>query len=314
MREIILTQNQAGRRFDRFLFSYLVNAPHSLVYKLLRTKRIKLNGRRAAGNELTAIGDKVAFYLSPETLQGFIAAEDAPLSGNWGPVDIIYEDEHILLVNKPAELLTHSDKAGGQDTLVDRLAYYLQTEGLPSAGGLFKPSVCNRLDRNTSGLVACGKNMAAVQALNAVFAARKVEKTYLAIVCGQLEGRGDLRGRLSKDEKTNRSYVSESGMAAHTEYECVKVGAGLSGSEKFSLLKLKLHTGRHHQIRAHLSDIGHPLAGDVKYGGVQLAGDPYQLMLHCLSLKFLKHESVPVYLAGKEWQAPVPDKFMEVMG
>lgn len=303
MHEIILTTNQAGRRFDRFLFSYLPNASHSLVYKLLRKKRIKLNGRRATGSEITAAGDIAAFYLSPETLQGFVdIKKTAPR--NYGAVDVIHEDENILLVNKPAGLLTHSDKQGGQDNLIDRIIYYLYAEAPPDD---FKPSVCNRLDRNTSGLVVCGKNMAAVQALNAVFANRMVEKTYLAVVCGCLKGSGILRGRLIKNESENRSYVTESGAEAHTEYEAVKTGS------KFSLVKIKLHTGRHHQIRAHLADFGCPVAGDVKYGGERIEKKRNRLMLHAFSLKFCNNEIVPPYLAGREWQAPQPSDFTEVI-
>jgi len=301
MIEVTLTPNQANRRFDRFLLAYLGRAPQSLVYKLLRKKRIKLNGQRAHGNEVTAVGDQVIFYLASETLQGLMK-EAGPPPRDWGPVDIIYEDEHILLANKSAGLLTHSDTPGSQDTLVDRLAYYLheKTDMLPS--------VCNRLDRNTSGLVACGKNMAAIQALHAIFASRKVDKTYLAVVCGRLEGRGVLKGYLYKDEKANRSYIfdqpRENAVKVHTEYECVSVGDG------FSVVRIKLHTGKSHQIRAHFAALGHPLAGDVKYGGRSIGNKRGQL-LHCLSLRFLQIDSGPLaYLSGQEWQAAVPTAFV----
>ena len=340
MIEIILGPNEANRRFDRFLCAYLSRAPQSLVHKLLRKKRIKLNGRRALGNEITACEDKVTFYLAPETLQNLTAKSNPPPS-NLGPVDIIYEDEHILLINKPAGLLTHSSKPGLQDTLVGRLNYYLNgvknTDSLapnyqapchsgqnPKEDDAAKPrnlnfAVCNRLDRNTSGLVICGKNMATIQGLNAIFAARKVEKTYLAVVCGLLNGKGDLRGYLYKDERANRSYITErplnNAVPVHTEYECLKSGGG------FSLIKVKLHTGRPHQIRAHFAALGHPLAGDAKYGGQSpltdgtnrlASGARRGQMLHSLSLRFLKSEAAPhhlTYLAGQEWSAPAPEEF-----
>ncbi|MCL2420661.1 MAG: RluA family pseudouridine synthase [Defluviitaleaceae bacterium] len=302
MVEITLTPNQANRRFDRFLQSYLSQAPGSLVHKLIRKKRIKLNGKRAQGNEITAAGDHVIFYLSPETMQSFMAKASPP-PRNWGPVDIVYEDENILLANKPAGLLTHSDTPGSQDTLVDRLAYYLHEKTD------FTPSVCNRLDRNTSGLVACGKNMAAVQTLNTIFAERKVDKIYLAVVCGHMKAgkKGDLRGYLYKDEKANRSYIfdepREDAVAVHTEYECISVG------EDFSVVRIRLHTGKSHQIRAHFAALGHPLAGDVKYGS-KLMGNKRGQMLHCLSLRFLEvYEGPLAYLSGQEWQAAVPIAF-----
>jgi len=301
MVEITLTPNQANRRFDRFLQSYFSKAPGSLIHKLLRKKRIKLNGNRAYGNEITAVGDRVIFYLSSETMQNFMA-EASPPPQNWGPVDIIYEDENILLVNKPAGLLTHSDIPGSQDTLVDRLAYYLHQKTD------FPPSVCNRLDRNTSGLVACGKNMAALQALNLIFAERKVDKTYLAVVCGKMGGKGLLKGYLYKDEKANQSYIfdepQENAVAVHTEYECI------SSSDDFSVVRIKLHTGKSHQIRAHFAALGHPLAGDVKYGGKPIGSKRGQ-MLHCLSLCFLAIDTEPLtYLSGQEWQAVMPEAFL----
>ena len=298
MVEIILTQNQAGRRFDRFLYTYLSRAPKSLVHKLLRKKRIKLNGKRALGNETTNIGDKVTLYLSPETLEGFMPKQNLT-PRDYGPVDIIYEDDNILLVNKPAGLLTHSNTAAPQDNLISRLAYYLRSDSSQLA-------VCNRLDRNTSGLVACGKNIQGIQALNEIFANRKVDKTYLALVCGRLTGKGDLRGYLRKDEKANRSFIvdkfEDNAVTVHTEYESLKSRGG------FSLIKVRLHTGRPHQIRAHFADLGHPLVGDVKYGSLEQIEGIRGQMLHCLSLKFLEQEAGPFkYLEGQEWQAPLPE-------
>ena len=304
MIEITLTSNQANRRLDRFLLAHLSRAPQSLIYKLLRKKRIKLNGRRAYGNEITAQGDIVTLYLAPETFRGFLA-ETAPPPRNWGPVDIIYEDDNILLTNKPAGLLTHSDIPGNQDTLIDRVAYYLHGKTD------FIPAVCNRLDRNTSGLVVCGKNLAAVQALNVIFAGRQVDKTYLAIVCGRMEGKGILKGYLLKDEKTNRSYIfdqpQKNAVMVNTEYEC-----RLSGYN-FSLLCIKLHTGKSHQIRAHFAALGHPLAGDTKYGG-KPAGYRRGQMLHSSSLEFLHLEPGPLeYLSGQKWEAPLPKDFSQFL-
>ena len=298
MIEITLTANDANRRFDRFLQAHLSQASKSLVHKLLRKKRIKLNGARAQGNEITAIGDKVTLYLASETYESFIAKpQSAPLK-NWGDIDIVYEDNNVLLVNKPAGLLVHSNSPAPQDTLLGRVAYYLQ-------GNQAAP--CNRLDRNTSGLVVFGKNVPALQALNAAFANRQVDKVYIALIHGRLEGSGVLKGYLQKDGEANRSYIQdthdESGQYVHTEYESLTAG------DDYSLLKVKIFTGRSHQIRAQFAALGYPLAGDKKYGGKAVSFRRGQ-MLHCMSLKFTNlDQGALAYLSGKEWQAPVPSEF-----
>jgi len=328
--EITLTLNQSGRRFDRFLAAYLNLAPKSLIQKLLRKKRIKLNGKRATGSEITAVGDNVMFYLSAETLKTLMDdKQKKPKIARNLPISIIYEDDNILLVNKPTGLLTHSNTPAAQDTLISRIVSYLKNT--PD----FTPSVCNRLDRNTSGIVACGKNMPALQALNAIFANKQVDKIYLALVCGELtklekpekpEQTGKtshLHGFIIKDEKANRSYILQQpqngATAVHTEYATQKI-INLSGGEKISLVKIWLHTGKSHQIRAHFANIGHPLVGDVKYGAKKIntikATNEQQTgqRLHCQTLKFhdLPQNSFLHYLTGKKWTAPTPQDFMQI--
>ena len=302
MIEVKLTSQEANRRFDRFLQAYLGNASKSLLYKLLRKKRIKLNGARAEGNEITSEGDIVSFYLSEETMQKFLSIPKSLV--DYGPLELIYEDEQIIIVNKPVGLLSHSDspKEVPQDTLHERLAYY--TGGRQAA-------ICNRLDRNTSGLVACGKTMSAIQSLNTIFAERKVDKTYLAIVQGKLTGSASLSAYLYKDEAENRSYIINSpkkgASAVHLDYESLKCG------DDRSLLRVKLHTGRPHQIRAQLAYIGHPIVGDIKYGGKQVSAKRGQ-MLHCLSLRFLDCKESPLsYLSGKKFSTPIPNDFKELI-
>ena len=294
-----MTANDANRRFDRFLQAHLSQASKSLLHKLLRKKRIKLNGARAHGNEITSEGDKVTLYLSQETYDSFSQKEHKTLV-DWGTIDIVYEDDNILLVNKQAGLLTHSDSSEPQDTLQERVAYYLQS---------YQAAPCNRLDRNTSGLVVFGKNVPALQSLNAAFAERCVEKIYLALVHGRLEDKGELKGYLQRDSEAMRSHISdkEEGQFVHTEYEACKT------SDEFSLLRVKIHTGRSHQIRAQFAALGHPLVGDVKYGGKAISGKRGQF-LHCLSLNFLDLSAPLSYLSQKELKTHIPEEFKFIGG
>jgi len=309
MREIVLSQQEENRRLDKFLAHYLNRAPNALLQKLLRKKRIKLNGKRAHGNEIVKAGDVVGLYLAPDTIADLRESGASKLPPA-KPVDVVYEDEHILMLNKPAGLLTHSDKAGeGQDTLVARMLFYLHKKGeFTPFQTTFAPAMCNRLDRNTSGLVICGKQLPALQNLNAAFAAQTVDKTYLAVVHGRLEGKGTLRGFLHKDKKANRSSVTnaENGEAVHTEYESAAVGDG------FSLLRVKLVTGKSHQIRVHMSALGHPLVGDVKYGGKNISAVRGHL-LHCCSIQFCPTTKGLEYLDGRVFSAPMPKAFEQFL-
>jgi 23S rRNA pseudouridine955/2504/2580 synthase len=179
MHEVTLTASDANRLLVKFLFKYLNNAPQSLVYKLLRKKRIKLNGQRAKGGELLAAGDIIGFYLSQETLQSLQVERVIPTARSLP--EIVYEDEHLLVINKPAGLASH----GGMQTddhLLARILYYLQqTDAYNPQHASFTPAICNRLDVNTSGLVVCGKTLRALQEINALFASQGVCKQYLAV-------------------------------------------------------------------------------------------------------------------------------------
>ena len=289
MTEIVLSVDQANRRLDRVLQAYLNEAPKNLIHKLLRKKRIKLNGKNAHGGELTAVGDVLRFYMAVETIAGLRSDKAAHAVAK--PLDVVYEDKHVLIVNKPQGLLTHSDKPGVQDTLIARVLHHV--------GGDFRPALVNRLDRNTSGLVMAGKTMAGLQALNACMAARGVIKTYLAVVHGKLAGSGTLRGHLVKDSVQNRAAIVSGRANVRTDYKAIRHVNDLT------LLELVLHTGKSHQIRAQLSDIGHPIVGDVKYGGGRGGGQ----LLHACSLEFVDCSPPIEYLKGQVFQAPVPEGF-----
>ena len=293
---LTITPENAGRRLDKFLFAYFNNAPHSFIYKMLRKKRIKLNGARAEGSELLQTGDELRFYLSEETIKSCrkprIFAAAKPLT------DIIFEDENILVVNKPAGLPSQGGMEN-QDHLLARVLFYLQEKGNSFAD--FSPAICNRLDVNTSGLVICGKNLRALQTINAMFANREIDKEYTAIAHGNMGKVGDsrtLEGIYKRDPQTNTATITH----GTGEPQAITAYTILATAKNYTLLSVKPITGRSHQIRAHLASIGHPLAGDKKYGGKSTPYAPAQL-LHCRKLEITKKP----FSKSSKWEAPLPE-------
>ena len=268
MKEIIVRNNDSGQRLDKFLQKYLKEASKGFLYKMLRKKNIKLNGRRAEGKEILAIGDQVALYLSDETIQKF-RGEAERLIYPQTNLSILYEDENVVLLDKPVGLL--SQKAKKEDiSLVEYFLGYLQSKGEWQPGDTFTPGICNRLDRNTSGIVIAGKSLAGLQKMSELLKERMVDKYYLTIVEGVMRKPEVIHGYLRKDEKTNQASVydqaGEGRSYIETGYE------PLTDNGIYTLLRVKLITGKTHQIRSHLGSIGHPLLGDVKYGGKRYKG------------------------------------------
>jgi 23S rRNA pseudouridine955/2504/2580 synthase len=320
--KITVTANEGNRRLDRFLFAYLREAPHPLLYKLLRKKRIKLNNARAEGNETLAAGDTLDFFLSPETLENLRGTRTVPTAGKL--TGIIYEDEQLLIVNKPAGLPSHGGAAiPPNDHLLARVLFYLHEKGdyLPSAA--FTPALCNRLDTNTSGLVLCGKTLPALQECARLFASGSFDKEYLAVVEGKLEGEATLTGAYVKDEAKNIARIipgdmhplgegppSEDppgeGKQVITRYQSIAAG------EKYSLLLIRPVTGRSHQIRTHLAGIGYPLAGDIKYGGQKTPYGPAQL-LHAYRLTLSGSADAGLFPRSPSWTAELPVKFLQCL-
>ncbi len=312
---LTITENEAGQRFDKLLAKYLNEAPKSFLYKMLRKKNITLNGKKASGSEILAQGDEIRLFLSDETVAKF---HTAGFEKARAALEVIYEDEHIILINKPAGML--SQKMDEKEpSLSEYLITYLIDSGSLTEPQLaaFRPAVCSRLDRNTSGIVICGKSLAGLQEMNRLLKERSVHKYYRCIVKGELLGERYLKGYLSKDHKTNKVTVSDrpSGDARpiETKYRAVAAANGLT------MLEVQLITGRSHQIRAHLASIGHPILGDPKYGDPaqndryrRLCKVKYQL-LHAYRVEFPRLAGKFRYLSGKSFMAPLPELYGRIM-
>lgn len=312
MKSIIVNQNEAGQRLDKLLGKYLNLAGKGFLYKMLRKKNITLNGKKCTGSEKLAQGDEIRLFLSDETIEKF--SQVTVQQVKQVKLAIVYEDAHVLLVNKPSGML--SQKARDTDeSLVEYVTGYLLDTGALTREDLrsFRPSVCNRLDRNTSGLVAAGKSLAGLQILSEMFRDRSLHKYYLCVVAGTVDKARTIDGYLKKDARTNQVTIHKSPAAdssrIQTEYE------PLCSRDGFTLLKVTLITGRTHQIRAHLAFEGHPVAGDYKYGDPAVNEQVKRLygvrsqMLHSWKLVFSQMPEPLGYLGGRSFQAPVPEEF-----
>lgn len=340
MRTITITAADAGQRLDKFLRRTLVSAPTSFSYKMLRKKNIVLNGRKAAGSELLAVGDQVAFFLSDETWEKFTGgeADAAGPSGRryeaepflraceritplLGKDPVLYEDEHVLLVRKPAGVL--SQKAERDDVSMNEwvVGYLMQRERehpLTQRDLLsFRPGICNRLDRGTGGILICAKTPAGSREMTALLRTRELHKYYRLVVLGQMRQGGTVEGYLSKDTRTNVVTVSAEPRegASYTKTICEP----LRGSRALTLVEAELITGKTHQIRAHLASVGYPLVGDAKYGNREAnayyrkACGVSDQLLFCTRLEFPHLEGVCSGLSEKVITCPLPEVFERVM-
>ena len=309
MREVTIMKNEAGQRLDKLLAKYLDAAPKSFLYKMLRKKNIKLNQKKADGREILKEGDIVTLYLAEDTVKKFQNDQPQKQETNLH-LQHLYEDENVLLLNKPAGLL--SQKARPEDLSVND--YVLEHYG--KNGMTFKPSICNRLDRNTSGIIVAGISLEGLQTMAKLLKTRTVHKYYLTIVKGRVSSNQKIRGYLRKKKDMNMVVLSDQkngdGVWIETQYEPLVTGT------EASLLKVWLITGRTHQIRSHLASIGHPIAGDYKYGDrawndslKKRFGLSYQL-LHSSELVFPEQMERCAQLAGKTVKADPPELFVRV--
>lgn len=319
MKELTISENEAGQRINKFLMKYLNTAPSSFIYKMMRKKNIKLNNKRACGSEILLQGDLVQIYLSDETISSF-RDEKAYSAVKNIDIDVIYSDENILIANKPYGTL--SQKASKNDySFNEALRDYLLSCNMISNEELttFKPSVCNRLDRNTSGIILCGISLTGSQELSKIIRERLLDKYYYTLVMGQVKDVIDSKCYLLKDTEKNISHISDKpfdggkGEEIHTIYYPLKTNGACT------LLKVKLVTGKSHQIRSHLKYLGYPMAGDRKYGLSDVNkffktkyGIDNQL-LHSGEIIFHELSGKLSYLSGKSFNAELPDRFKHVV-
>lgn len=325
MKKIVIEKNQSEQRLDKFLHKYLPSAGSGFLYKMLRKKNITLNGKRAEGKEILHLGDEVSLYLSDDTISKFkqcdIHMEEQEneylrayhtLTG----ISILYEDEDVIFLSKPQGIL--SQKAVSKDLSLNEwlLGYLLSEKKFASSDYQnFKPSICNRLDRNTSGIVMCGKSLTGSQGLNGLLKDRKAEKCYYAIVLGALDEEYRLDGYLTKDNTTNTVYYDKNHGEEYIRTDIKPLRAG----KYLSLVEAHLITGKTHQIRAHLASIKHPILGDNKYGDkeinktyrMQYKGLEYQ-QLHAYKISFPKNLECLPQLSGRSFVSPLPKVFEQI--
>jgi len=265
LKSFTINTNDADQRLDKYLTKSFPNLPKALMYKYIRTKRIKVNSKRAEISTRLKVGDVVDLYINDEFFERPPERFDFMSASN--KIDIVYEDENILLLNKKAGLLCHPDDREYIDTLITRVKRYLYEKGSfnPNDSLSFTPALVNRIDRNTTGIVIAAKNADALRILNQKMKDRELHKYYLCIIHGVLNKKtGILRGYLTKNEDKNLVKVHKEKQDGSKEISTkYKV---LAERKKYSLVEVELLTGRTHQIRSHFASIGHPLLGDGKYG------------------------------------------------
>ena len=311
MRELKIGKNDAGQRLDKFITKAL-DLPMGLLYKSIRTKKIKVNRKRAENGTVLAEGDVIQCFLAEEFFEKRV--DVSSFESITPRLDIIYEDGNVMLLNKRPGVSVHEDENGSTNTLITHIQAYLYQRGEydPNSEQSFAPALCNRIDRNTGGIVIAAKTAEALRVMNEKIRRREIDKFYLAAVHGIPKPEtATLRGYLIKDEKSNTVRVYDKNPPRGAK-EIITKYKVVARRENSALLEVELLTGRTHQIRAHMSHIGHPLIGDGKYGinrEDRQRGYKYQA-LYSYRLRFsfdTTEETVLDYLNGKEFKIPKKD-------
>lgn len=315
MQELKVSNNDEGQRLNKYVAKYLKQAPSSFIYKMLRKKNIVLNDKKAKGDEIISCGDSIKLYLSDETIAKF--TDNIPETSKRNiSLEVLYRDDNILAVNKPVGVL--SQKAVADDYSINEaiIDYCLDMKILSKDDMLtFKPSVCNRLDRNTSGIILAGISLKGSQYLSQKLKAREADKYYFTIVKGVFCEEKKSCAYIKKDSDTNTSAIiaqdkfrglSQTEQQKYSEIETAFIP--VSANKNYTLLKVKLITGKTHQIRAHLAYLGFPVIGDSKYGDVntnRIFRDRYKLKNHLL-------HSGELYLDDLKLVAPLTEQFQKI--
>ncbi|MCR5702894.1 MAG: RluA family pseudouridine synthase [Lachnospiraceae bacterium] len=344
MQKLVIDSNNEGQRLNKYLAKYLDAAPMSFIYKMLRKKNIKLNGSKADGNELLAQDDYIEIYMADETIAKFRKSESLAgesvskptISNNskdnepLKDIEIIYEDKDILILNKPVGILSQKAKVDDYSLNERIVEYYKQREDIDE---MFTPSACNRLDRNTSGIILAGMSYQGTRILSKMLKERTLSKYYLTIVKGNIEKPATIKGFLTKKETHNQVIIYltkedankagiESPAYIETRYEPLEHGSVDDGRRTYdvTLLKVELITGKTHQIRAHLRSIGHPILGDGKYGHKDINAymrkelDLKHQLLHAYEIQFPKDVgALSKELSGKEFVAELTEEFSKIL-
>lgn len=320
MQTITIKEQEAGQRLDKLLGKYLNLAPKNFIYKMLRKKNIVLNGKKADGAEKLQKGDEIKLFLSEETVEKFSKTLILSNKKNTDKkLEILYEDTHILLINKSVGVLSQKAKETDISLVEMILSYLIEKKELKTEDlSFFRPSVCNRLDRNTSGIIIAGKTLLGSQEMSKILKERTADKFYLCLVKGVIKKESLIEGYLNKEKEKNQVTIkaklsSKEDLPIKTQY------IPLANNGNITLLKVKLITGRSHQIRAHLASIGHPIIGDGKYGQEeinQVFQKKYRLknqLLHSYQLIMPNITGTLSYLSNKVFSAPLPEKFKDII-
>lgn len=341
MKQLRVENGEDGQRLDKYLKRKLSYAPSSFIYKMLRKKNITLNGKKADGSELLSAGDQVTFFLSDGTFDKFrLGTEaDSPMAQERdrddrnalngiiaegkkaGNLEVLYEDRDVLLVVKPAGIL--SQKAAPGDVSVNEwlLSYLLEKAEDPLAlyrsFREFRPAVCNRLDRNTAGILICARSLKGSRVMTELIRERKIRKFYRMVVLGEMEKGGRIEGWICKDHESNKVTFSARKIPdadySMTLYEIVRKGNGMT------LVEAELVTGRSHQLRVQFASLGFPIAGDPKYGDrekMHSVMERYHIrrqLLFCCRLEFPPMEGDCSALSGRKIQAPLPALYTRIL-